>query len=177
MFYLPESCLELLLSVALHLNTAPLPLLIGVPWGSITDYSLYAYWHAFTANEVSIASVLSTQLILDQFTAVGLHASHWAAPILQLTSISILILVMRWKGSSRKDMKGSLWHLVDSCRRRRTPANTVFDRLLRKHSPQQQQSKQKDSQEQNRTRAVSSFDVAKCGIFHGMVNIRPYFIH
>lgn len=27
-----------------------------------------------------------------------------------LTSMSILMRVIRWKGSSKKDMKGSRWH-------------------------------------------------------------------
>ena len=43
--------------------------------------------------------------------------------MMPLTSMSILMRVIRWKGSSRKDMKGSRWHRGDSCRRVMTSAN------------------------------------------------------
>lgn len=40
-----------------------------------------------------------------------------------LTSTSIFMRVIRWKGSSKKDMKGSRWHCGDSWRRVMTAAN------------------------------------------------------
>lgn len=42
------------------------------------------------------------------------------------TSMSILMRVIRWKGSNRKDMKGSRWHSGDSCSRVITAANWVL---------------------------------------------------
>lgn len=47
-------------------------------------------------------------------------------PFKGLTSTSILMRVILWKGSSRKDMKGSLWQRGDSCRRPITPANCAL---------------------------------------------------
>lgn len=51
-----------------------------------------------------------------------------------LTSMSILMRVIRWKGSSRKEMKGSRWHWGSSWRRLMTVANCslVFLQVCRK---------------------------------------------
>lgn len=43
-----------------------------------------------------------------------------------LTSTSILMRVIRWKGNSKKDMKGSLWHCGDSWRRLMTAAKCAL---------------------------------------------------
>lgn len=70
---------------------------------------------AFILNDI-------LHLLEEHSTAKGRHFLECTTHAGLSTSVRILMRVIRWKGSSRKEEKGRRWHLGDSCRRAITPA-------------------------------------------------------